>query len=109
MEDCIQKCSFFWGLGVIWQWVCPTVCFEGPHIVSELKFTAFAERGAGLGSGVIELGGLADDDGARADNHNFFDVGIFGHSKPLKVTHNQANEEQKRILSSQDALGSDVL
>ena len=31
----------------------------------------FAQGAAGLGAGVVELGGLADDDRARADDHDF--------------------------------------
>ena len=34
---------------------------------------------AGLGAGVVELGGLADDDGAGADNEDFGDVCAFRH------------------------------
>jgi len=34
---------------------------------------------AGLGSRVVELAGLADDDGSRADDQDFMDVGSPGH------------------------------
>ena len=34
----------------------------------------------GLGAGVVEFAGLADNDGAGADEENLFDVGSFGHS-----------------------------
>ena len=34
---------------------------------------------AGLGAGVVELAGLADDDGAGADDEDLLDVGALGH------------------------------
>ncbi len=37
------------------------------------------ERLAGLRAGVVELGRLADDDGAGAEDQDFRDVGAFGH------------------------------
>ena len=39
----------------------------------------FSERLARLGTGVVELAGLADDDGAGADDQDFMDVRAFGH------------------------------
>ena len=39
----------------------------------------FLQGAAGLGACVVELGGLADDDGAGADDQYFFDVGILRH------------------------------
>ena len=48
--------------------------------VGEHHFKAFGlERLAGLGAGVVELGGLADDDGAGAEDEDFRDVSAFGH------------------------------
>ncbi len=38
-----------------------------------------AQRLAGLGAGVVELAGLADDDRAGADDQNLVDVGSFWH------------------------------
>ncbi|MPN47562.1 hypothetical protein SDC9_195165 [bioreactor metagenome] len=34
---------------------------------------------AGLGTCIIELGCLSDDDGAASDDQNFFDVGTLRH------------------------------
>ena len=34
----------------------------------------FLQDAAGLGAGVVKLGGLADDNGAGADDQNFFDT-----------------------------------
>src|SRR2546430_12093666 len=39
----------------------------------------FAERSAGLGTGVVELRGLADHDGAGADHHGGLNVLALGH------------------------------
>ena len=38
---------------------------------------------AGLRAGVVELAGLTDDDGARADDEDRFDVGALGHVRQL--------------------------
>ena len=38
-----------------------------------------AKRAAGLGAGVVELAGLADHDGAGADDEDLLDVGALGH------------------------------
>ncbi len=38
---------------------------------------------AGLDAGVIEFAGLADDDGAGADEEDGFEVGAFGHGAAL--------------------------
>ena len=37
------------------------------------------QREAGLRAGVVELGGLADHDGAGADDEDLVDIGAFGH------------------------------
>ena len=48
--------------------------------VDEDDFVAFLAEGfAGLGAGVIEFAGLADDDGAGADDHDAVKVGAFRH------------------------------
>ncbi len=48
--------------------------------VDQDDLVAEAAQGlAGLGSGIIELAGLADDDGAGADNQHFLDVIASGH------------------------------
>src|SRR5262249_53666371 len=39
------------------------------------------QRLAGLRAGVVKLGGLPDDDRARADNEDFGDVSAFGHEQ----------------------------
>jgi hypothetical protein len=39
----------------------------------------FLERLAGLGAGIVELAGLADDDGAGADDQDGFEVCTLGH------------------------------
>ena len=38
-----------------------------------------AQRLAGLGAGVVEFAGLADDDGASANDQDALDVGTLGH------------------------------
>ncbi len=54
-------------------------------IVAGLEFTRITrypsalQRLAGLGAGVVEFAGLADDDRAGADDHDGFDVGALGH------------------------------
>ena len=48
--------------------------------IDEDDFVSFAAQGlAGLRAGIIEFAGLADDDGARADDHDFLDVRAFRH------------------------------
>ena len=44
----------------------------------------FLQRLAGLGAGIVELAGLADDDRAGADDQDRFDVGAFGHVAPYR-------------------------
>jgi hypothetical protein len=47
--------------------------------IDEDDFVALAAQGlAGLRAGIIEFAGLADDDGAGADDHDFLDVVRFG-------------------------------
>ena len=43
------------------------------------------QRLAGLGAGIVELAGLADDDRAGADDQDRFDVGSFGHRAPRSI------------------------
>ncbi len=46
---------------------------------------AFLAQGlAGLGAGIVEFAGLADDDGACADDQDALDVGTFGHGASRK-------------------------
>ena len=45
----------------------------------------FLQGQAGLGAGVVKLGGLADDDGAGADDHNLLQIGALCHKKPSMV------------------------
>ena len=48
--------------------------------IDEYDFvTFFAEGFAGLGAGVVEFAGLADDDGSCSDDGNFLNVSAFGH------------------------------
>jgi hypothetical protein len=52
----------------------------------------FLEGFAGLGARIIKLAGLADDDGAGADDKDGMDVSSFGHGKSpgfSKVQHGQ--------------------
>ena len=41
--------------------------------------TQLSQGLAGLGAGIVEFAGLADDDGAGADDHDFLDVVAFWH------------------------------
>jgi hypothetical protein len=41
--------------------------------------TVLLEGAAGLGASVVEFGGLANDDGAGADDHDLFDVLVQRH------------------------------
>ncbi len=51
--------------------------------VDEDDAVAFlAQRLAGLGAGIVELAGLADDDGTGADDHDRLDVGSLRHHGP---------------------------
>ncbi len=50
--------------------------------------TFLAQRLAGLGAGIVEFAGLADDDGPRADDQDGVDIGAFGHS--VKPCHGRA-------------------
>jgi hypothetical protein len=47
--------------------------------------TLLAQRLAGLRAGVVELTGLADDDGARADDEHAFDVASPGHRQLTRL------------------------
>jgi hypothetical protein len=52
--------------------------------VDQDHFVALALEGlTGLGAGIIELAGLADNDGPGADDHDRGDVGSFRHVVPL--------------------------
>ena len=55
--------------------------------VHQNDVVAFGPEGlAGLGAGVVELAGLADDDGAGADDEDFADVFAFCHGMmPLYI------------------------
>ncbi len=43
----------------------------------------FSQRFDGLGAGIVELAGLADDDGAGPDDQDRLDVGAFWHERSL--------------------------
>ena len=48
--------------------------------IDEDDFVAELAQGlAGLGAGVVELAGLADDDGTGTDDQDFVDIAAFGH------------------------------
>ena len=53
----------------------------------------FPQGLAGLGAGVVELTGLADDDRTRADDQDAVDVGSFGH---FLVASPQMNANERR-------------
>ncbi len=54
--------------------------------VDEHNFVALLLEGlAGLGAGIVELGGLADDDGARADYEDFLNVISARHSSAFSI------------------------
>ncbi len=50
---------------------------DGLELTRATLDALFAEAAAGLGAGVIEFAGLADDDGAGADDEDGLDGGIF--------------------------------
>ncbi len=50
------------------------VAVQQHHLVA-----LFLQRLAGLGAGIVEFAGLADDDRAGADDEDLFDVGSFWH------------------------------
>ena len=54
----------------------------GVRIHQHHAVTLFFEHLARLRAGVVEFAGLTDDDGARADDENGFDVGALRHCKP---------------------------
>ena len=70
-------------------------------IVAGLELTrttrvAFLAQGlAGLGAGIIELAGLADDDGAGADEQDLLEIGAFGHAQ----NHQSAASEHGRFYA----------
>ena len=45
----------------------------GLELTRTTRDALFAQRAAGLRAGIVELGGLPDDDRAGADDHHFFD------------------------------------
>jgi hypothetical protein len=51
----------------------------GLELTSTTSIALFLEGLARLGSRIVELAGLADDDGPGPDDHNFVNVGPFGH------------------------------
>ena len=47
----------------------------------------FLEGPDSLGTGIVELAGLANDDGARAEDQNGVEIGAFGHGRPDGSSH----------------------
>jgi hypothetical protein len=52
----------------------------GVRVHEDDAVALLAQRLAGLGAGIVELAGLPDDDGPRADDHDRLDVGSFRHT-----------------------------
>ena len=57
-----------------------------------------AQHAAGLGAGVVELGGLADEDRPGADDHHVLDVGPLRHSRLLLHQVDEPLEERGRVV-----------
>ena len=80
--------------------------------------TFLAERLAGLGAGIVELAGLADDDRAGADEENLAQVGAFGHrgndtngrpgNEPRKATRAKDGVEGRSRICGETAVGPTV-
>ena len=51
----------------------------GLELTSTTSRPSSLQGAAGLGAGVVEFGGLADDDGARADDQYLFNILIQRH------------------------------
>ena len=71
---------------------------RGVRIDQDHFIALLAERLAGLGPRIVELAGLADDNGSRSDQKDLVDVGSLGHGLfsdvgsmtiPLPVAHGQ--------------------
>ena len=54
------------------------------------------EGAAGLGAGVVKLGGLADDNGAGAQHQHLFDLGILRHGRVLPSCCPQSGQTDTR-------------
>ena len=54
------------------------------------------ESAAGLGAGVVKLGGLADDNGAGAQHQHLFDIGILRHGRVLPSCCPQSGQTDTR-------------
>ena len=65
-----------------------------------------AQRLAGLGAGVVELAGLADDDRAGADDQDLLDVGALGHRLLLPDSERVEGGGQRRIEQFEVLLGA---
>ena len=65
--------------------------------------TLLLQRLAGLGAGIVELAGLADDDGPGADDEDGVKVGAFGHGRErprgLRAGVRQRKRERKSVAS----------
>ena len=56
----------------------------------------FLQGAAGLGAGVVKLGGLADDNGAGAQHQHLFDIGILRHGRVLPSCCPQSGQTDTR-------------
>ncbi len=66
--------------------------------IDQDDFVAVGAQGfGGLGAGVIELAGLADDDGAGADDQDAVEVVASGHSATLVLAH-QLHEIVEQVV-----------
>ena len=64
-----------------------------------------AQRLAGLGAGVVELAGLADDDRARADDHDRADVGALRHDGPCASARRRGRRRGRGFAGSANCRG----
>ena len=62
--------------------------------------TVLLEDLAGLGAGIIELAGLADDDRAGADDEDALDVGTFGHASSPPLRNSSRRDGRRRCRCS---------
>ena len=55
---------------------------RGVRVHQNNPVSFFAQRLAGLGTGVVKFAGLPDDNGASPDDHDGLNVSSFGHGRP---------------------------
>ena len=49
---------------------------------------------------IIELAGLPDDDGAAADEHDFFEVLTLGHASPVRLNFEKGKTGEKVTMGT---------